>query len=300
MAKLYYDCFAGVSGDMNLGAMIDLGVSEDYLRSELSKLGIDEEFELVVKRAQKLGIEGTKVDVVLKKEGRHHDHGHKHGHDHGHKHDHHHHHDHDHHHDHHDHSHKHDHKHDHDHGHHHHSHEGLRNLPEIERIIDSSSLSDGVKALSKAIFMEIAIAEAKVHGKAVHEIHFHEVGAVDAIVDIVGAAICFEKLNVTEIISSPIQLGGGFVRCDHGMMPVPAPATAEILKGVPVKMGLVQKEMTTPTGAAIMKVMAKHYATEVAFTVEAVGYGLGTRDLDIPNVLRVMKLGDAEVKKNAK
>lgn len=276
MAKLYYDCFAGVSGDMNLGAMIDLGVSEDYLRSELSKLGIDEEFELVVKRAQKLGIEGTKVDVVLKKEGRHH------------------------HHDHHDHSHKHDHKHDHDHGHHHHSHEGLRNLPEIERIIDSSTLSDGVKALSKAIFMEIAIAEAKVHGKAVHEIHFHEVGAVDAIVDIVGAAICFEKLNVTEIISSPIQLGGGFVRCDHGMMPVPAPATAEILKGVPVKMGLVQKEMTTPTGAAIMKVMAKHYATEVAFTVEAVGYGLGTRDLDIPNVLRVMKLGDAEVKKNAK
>lgn len=263
MAKLYYDCFAGVSGDMNLGAMIDLGVGEDYLRSELSKLGIDDEFELVVKRAQKLGIEGTKVDVILKKEGHHHHH-------------------------------------DHDHKHHHHSHEGLRNLPEIERIIDSSTLSEGVKALSKAIFMEIAIAEAKVHGKAVHEIHFHEVGAVDAIVDIVGAAICFEKLGVTEIISSPIQLGGGFVRCDHGMMPVPAPATAEILKGIPVKMGLVQKEMTTPTGAAIMKVMAKSYVSEIDMTVEAVGYGLGTRDLDIPNVLRVMKLSDSEVKKNAK
>lgn len=287
MRILYYDCFCGISGDMNLGALIDLGVDPEHLKSELAKLPMANEFELEIFKAQKKGIEGTKVNVLLKTGD---SQGHRHLDDHDHSGHHHHHH--------HGHSHSHGHNHSHSHNHNH------RNLSHIEALIDNSSLSDSVKALSKKIFMEVAVAEAKVHGKSLEEVHFHEVGAVDSIVDIVGAAICFEALSVDKVMSSSVELGGGFVKCDHGMMPVPAPATAEILKGVPVKKGLVDKEMTTPTGAAILKALVSVYSDQLQMNVSKIGYGLGTRDLEFPNVLRVMLLTEADskeglVKKNS-
>lgn len=276
MQILYYDCFAGISGDMHLGAMIDLGIDPDYLKSELSKLHMDNEFRLDIKKKIKNGITGTKVDVILLNENKSHHHDHD---EHSHTHDHHH-----------DHSHSHGHFHDPHQGHHHHH---DRNYSVIKTMIENSDLSDGVKDLSIKIFYEIAVAEGKVHGKPLEEVHFHEVGAVDSIVDVVGSAICLDALEFDTVQASPVQLGGGFVMCDHGKIPVPAPATTEILKGIPIKSGLVQKEMTTPTGAAILKVIVESYTENKAFTIEKTAYGLGTRELEIPNVLR-MYLGTVE------
>jgi uncharacterized protein (DUF111 family) len=320
MKTLYYDCFCGISGDMNLGAMVDLGVNPEYLKSELAKLPMASEFEVIIQKAVKKGIEGTKVDVRLTGEApvKHHEHAHP-------KHDHH--------------AHTHEneaHKHSHDHAAHAHTHENAahahthenaahahthdhptihththekalhvhnnaphalhehRNLAIIDSMISGSTLSESVKALSLKIFMEVAKAEAKVHGKPLQEVHFHEVGAVDSIVDIVGAAICFEALGVERVVSSSVQLGGGFVKCDHGMMPVPAPATAEILKGVPVRIGLVASEMTTPTGAAILKALVNEYSDQMSMNIAKIGYGLGTREHEFPNVLRVMILEEAD------
>lgn len=163
-------------------------------------------------------------------------------------------------------------------------------------MIAASDLSDPVKKISTDIFYEVALAEAKVHGKTVDEVHFHEVGAVDSIVDVVGAAICIDALGVDTIMSSTVQLGGGFVMCDHGKIPVPAPATSEILKNVPVRMGLVPFETTTPTGAAILKANVETYSDEHDIVIEKIGYGLGTKTFEVPNVLRVY-LGRVEKKK---
>ncbi|MCE5346196.1 MAG: DUF111 family protein, partial [Bacteroidales bacterium] len=218
MKVLYYDCFCGISGDMNLGALLDLGVDENYLRRELSKLNLDSEYELQIKKDNKKGISGTRVDVVLKNTM---------------------------------HVHKHDHHHkaqtcresDNDHTLYDH-----RNLKDIENIIINSSLSNKIKEISLAIFMKVAEAEAKVHEKPLYEVHFHEVGAVDSIIDIVGAAVCLDCLKVEKIMASSVQLGGGFVKCAHGIIPIPAPATVEILKNIPVKSNIVPFETTTPTG----------------------------------------------------
>lgn len=262
MKVLHYDCFCGISGDMNLGALLDLGVDEDYLRRELSKLNLDDEYELQVKKDNKKGISGTRVDVVLKKAH------------HVHKRD----------------------QHEHQHHHevqkdiesgNHHIHHAHRNLKDIESIIINSSLSDGVKKVSLDIFMKVAVAEAKVHGKPLYEVHFQEVGAVDSIVDIVGAAICLDYLKVDKIMASAVQLGGGFVKCAHGIIPIPAPATVEILKNVPVKSGLVPFETTTPTGAAILAANVGAFTNHMDFSVEKIGYGIGHRELEIPNVLRI-------------
>lgn len=294
MKILFYDCFAGISGDMNLAAMIDLGVEPDYLRSELSKLSLDHEFELQVRRDARKGIVGTRVDVVLKGEA-HHAHAHT-DEPHGHAHDHpqHPHHGHSHH----------DHAgHDHaaqthpeergstPHAHDHHAH---RNLKNIEAIIAASSLGEEVRRTSLTIFRKIAEAEAKVHGKDIHEVHFHEVGATDSIVDIVGAAICFHRLGVDAVWASPVELGGGFVRCAHGLMPVPAPATVEILKGIPTTRGAVKQETTTPTGAAILAALVSKYTESPELVMDETAYGIGHRDTDIPNVLRVHLARPAE------
>ncbi|MBU3127408.1 nickel pincer cofactor biosynthesis protein LarC [Clostridium tagluense] len=253
MKILYYDCFSGISGDMNLGALIDLGVDEKYLIEELDKLRLDG-YEIKVSRGIRKGIEGTKVDVMLREHNHEHSHdGNEDGHSHGHM--------------------------------NHHDH---RNLKDIEKIIDYSELSSNVKELSKKMFMKVAEAEAKVHGKPLYEVHFHEVGAIDSIVDIVGAAICISHLNVDKIMSSSIELGGGFVKCAHGIIPVPAPATVEILKGIPVKLGAVPFETTTPTGAAILAVNVCEFKDNNNFIVNKSGYGIGNRDTEIPNVLRVM------------
>lgn len=233
MKIVYYDCFAGISGDMNLAAMIDLGVDADYLRSELSKLPITG-YTLKVTKDQRHGISGTKVEVELEEK---------------------------------------------------HSH---RNLSDIESIIDKSSLKKSIKKTSKEIFRRLAEAEAKVHKKRIEDIHFHEVGAVDAIVDIVGAAICYENLNPDRVMASTIELGGGFARCSHGNLPVPAPATVEILKGIPVRKGSATFETTTPTGAAIVSTLAEDFKDQASITIDRIGYGIGHKESDeIPNVLRV-------------
>lgn len=252
MKILYYDCFAGISGDMNLAAMIDLGVEPDYLRAELSKLGLDHEFELKVVADSRKGIHGLRVDVVLK-DGE---------------------------------------------SLHHHNEEGLshrhnhaeaahRNFADIETIILGSTLADEVKKTSLVIFRRVAEAEAKVHGTQFHEVHFHEVGATDSIVDIVGAAICIHQLGVDAVWASPVELGGGFVRCAHGVIPVPAPATVEILHGIPTTRGAMKHETATPTGAAILAALVDDFTATPALVTEKTGYGIGHRDTEIPNVLRV-------------
>ncbi|MDR1171039.1 MAG: nickel pincer cofactor biosynthesis protein LarC [Bacteroidales bacterium] len=290
MKILYYDCFAGISGDMNLGALIDLGVDAGYLAGELRKLNL-EGYEIRVSGQQRKGITGTQVDVILTGNGHEHGHDHDHSHgdgDHGHSHGHHHHHgppsifeglkrrilpeyyrelEH-----------EHEHKHE---------HSGHRNLGDIGKIILESDLSDRVKTMSMDIFRIVARAEAKIHGKPLEEVHFHEVGAVDSIVDIVGAAICIDYLAPDRIIASPVEMGGGFVNCAHGVFPVPAPATLEIMKGNPMKLGAVPFETATPTGVAILAALVDEFTETPAFTIVKTGYGIGHRDTEIPNVLRV-------------
>lgn len=241
MKILYYDCFSGISGDMNLGAMVDLGVNGDYLIKELSKLHLDTEYEIKINKDTRKGICGTKVDVMLVNGDDSH---------HG--------------------------------GKLHH-----RQLKDIETIINESSLNVKVKKLSLDMFMKVAQAEARVHGMSIYEVHFHEVGAIDSIVDMVGAAIALDYLNVDKIMASPVQVGGGFVSCAHGLIPVPTPATIEILKGIPIKSGIVPFETTTPTGAAILVANVEEFTDKMEFTVVKIGYGLGSRDFEIPNVLRV-------------
>lgn len=269
MRVLYYDCFAGISGDMNLAAMIDCGVPLSYLEEELKKLGI-EGYEITAKKSLKMGISGTQVDVVTPKPEKIADtqsHGHGHGHGHG-------------------------------HSYvladtnqqtaHSHEHAGEhRAYRDIKKIINSSSLETEVKKTSIDIFEKVAIAEAKIHNKTVEDVHFHEVGAIDSIVDIVGAAICYHFLKPEKVLCSTIELGGGFVQCAHGKFPVPAPATAEILKGLPIKMGTVQVETTTPTGAAILATLVDEFTDSPSITINKIAYGLGHRNLSIPNVLRV-------------
>lgn len=278
MKVLYYDCFCGISGDMNLGALLDLGVEEAYLRGELSKLNLDAEYELQIKKDNKKGISGTRVDVILMDAVQGHTHGEDHEHHQHEEHHHHHHHDH--------------HQHQQEaqpvvEANQHSAHHEHRNLKDIEDIIIHSNLSEGVKELSMAIFMKVAEAEAKVHGKPLYEVHFHEVGAIDSIVDIVGAAICIDSLAVDKIMASSVQLGGGFVKCAHGIIPIPAPATIEILKNIPVKSGIVPFETTTPTGAAILAANVVEFTDQIKVSIEKIGYGIGHRELEIPNVLRV-------------
>lgn len=263
MKVLYFDCFSGISGDMTLGAMVDAGVPETYLIKELQKLHIDEEFSLSFKKTQKMGITGIKANVEL------HEHHHHHG--------------------------KEDHHHDKEDSHHHHEH---RNLHSISHIINGSAITARAKEWALKIFGEVAAAEAKVHGTTIDKVHFHEVGATDSIVDIVGAAICLDYLNVDKILASKVEVGGGFVKCAHGLFPVPAPATTEILKNIPCTYGKVDSETTTPTGAAILAAMVDEFTGQPDFTVDTIGYGLGFKDFEIPNVLRVMTGDSAVNKKN--
>jgi hypothetical protein len=313
MKILYYDCFSGISGDMNLGALLDLGVSHETLISGLQKLNTGG-WRLEITRDQRHGITGTKVTVVTDDNHEHdhssgqdhyhsHDHNHDHSHDHDHDHDHEHEHEHDHGHSHdheheHDHGHSHEHEHDHGHGHDHehttsgnqdegHHHEN-RNLGDIEKIIAGSGLAKEVKELAMKIFRKIAEAEAAVHDKPIDEIHFHEVGAIDSIVDIVGAAICLNEIGADRVYVSEIELGSGMVKCQHGLLPVPAPATARIISGFPVHTGGVGFEATTPTGAAIIAAIAEPLPPSMKFVIRKSGYGIGHKNNPSrPNLLRV-------------
>ena len=241
MAKfLYYDASAGISGDMNLGALVGLGVDFGYLCAELEKLNLAGEFKLERKNVLKNGIAATKIDVVPLKSQPH-----------------------------------------------------ARSYADIKQILEGSNLSKRCKQRAGAIFRTIAEAEAKVHGTQIDRVHFHEVGAIDSIVDIAGAAICveylFENLGISRVVSSKIELGGGVAICDHGALSVPAPAVCEILRGVPVSLGRANFEMTTPTGAAILKACADEFTDSASFRIEKIGYGAGERDAaGFANVLRVM------------
>lgn len=237
---LYYDASSGISGDMNLAALVGLGVDFSYLCSELEKLNLSGEFHLEQKNVVKNGIAATKIDVVLLKSQPH-----------------------------------------------------ARSYADIKQILASSNLSEFCKKKAVAIFHVIAQAEAKVHKVSIDEVHFHEVGALDSIVDVVGAAICFEYLSenfgITKVVSSKIELGGGVVKCDHGYLNVPAPAVCEILKDVPVSLGRANFEMTTPTGAAILKACADEFVGEINFKIEKVAYGAGEKNApNFANVIRAM------------
>lgn len=247
MKTVYFDCFAGISGNMLLGAFLDAGVPEERLRSELAKLNVTG-YELKIQRVIKQGIAAVHADVELV-------------------------------------HHHHDHEHHHEHHHHHHHH---RYLPDIYAILDQSALAQAVKDNSKKIFLCLAEAEAKVHGTTVDKIHFHEVGAVDSIVDIVGAAFCLHYLGIEKVCASRLQTGSGFVQCSHGQMPVPAPATAELLRNIPYYNGNTEKELVTPTGAAFLAAFGTEFgAIPAGFLSHTIGYGAGGWDLDFPNVLRV-------------
>lgn len=235
MKALYLDCFAGISGNMLLGALLDAGVPEEALRQQLAGLHLHG-YTLKITKVVKNGIQATYVDVEL-----------THGHDHHHRH-----------------------------------------LSDIFHIIDHSPLADKVKEDSKKIFMLLAQAEAKVHGTTVEKIHFHEVGAVDAIIDIVGTAFGFYYLGIEAIYTSKLQVGSGFVQCCHGLMPIPAPATAELLTHIPYYNGNMMKELVTPTGAAVIAALGTAYgAMPENFMSKSISYGAGTWDLEIPNVLRM-------------
>ncbi|MBQ5625124.1 MAG: nickel pincer cofactor biosynthesis protein LarC [Phascolarctobacterium sp.] len=303
MKAIYLETFAGISGNMLLGALLDAGFPIDVLKSELAKLNLGE-YELVHQRANKLGIDAQYFNVLLP-HGHEHSHNHEHAHEHHHEHHHHeeehfhcqeyahtydpaHHHEH----------HHHDEEHHHKlpHTHHHHEH---RNLAAVMDIIYGSALSQSIKAKAREVFTAIAIAEAKVHGKTVEEVHFHEVGAIDTIIDIVGCLLGLEYLGIEKVYVGKITTGHGFVKCAHGLMPVPAPATAELLQGLPQEKGRIAKELTTPTGAALAKVLGET-ALELPedFVCEKIAYGAGTWELEIPNVLRVY-VGTVADEKNA-
>ncbi|MFM2293737.1 MAG: hypothetical protein RLZZ350_150 [Verrucomicrobiota bacterium] len=275
MKTLYLDLFSGIAGDMFIGALIDLGVDAHELAHGLEKLKLDG-YHLHVARQHKSAIEGVKFDVHLAHE-------HHHEHEHGHAHDHHHHH-----------HGEHDNGHAHEHGEH--SHEDSRNFADIKKLITKSKLSPWVKKKSLAIFQRIAVAEGKIHGQPPSEVHFHEVGAVDSIVDIVGACIALELLGKPRVLASPVVEGAGWVKCAHGRFPVPTPATLAILgaRKIPVTQCDEPHELVTPTGAALLAELVESFGAMENLVAERIGFGLGTRDNQTrPNVLRAI-LGSAK------
>src|SRR5258706_1423900 len=296
MKTIYLDIFSGISGDMFIGALLDLGVEFKQLERELRKLKLDG-YHLHAARGQKANIEGVKFDVHLEHDhddhharaeehehGHHHEHSDRHGHASAHQtHDEHEHGDH-----------EHEHEHEHEHGHgpeHTHSHAHGRNFADIKKLIGSSPLSAWVKEKSTAIFHRIAVAEGKIHGLPPEAVHFHEVGAVDSIVDIVGACVALELLGKPRVTSGPGVDGHGWINCAHGRFPIPAPATLGILaqRKIPISQSEEPHELGTPTGAAILAELAESFGPLQNLTPERIGYGLGTRDNKTrPNVLRAV------------
>jgi uncharacterized protein (TIGR00299 family) protein len=237
---LYFDCFAGASGDMILGALIAAGVDPAALREQLERLNV-EGFSVEFETVTRSGLSATYARVATRDEHKH------------------------------------------------------RHLSDIKRIIEGSAVSENAKKLSIEIFSRLAEAEARVHNEPVEHVHFHEVGALDAIVDIVGAAICFDLLQIDRFVCSPLHVGSGTIRMAHGRFPVPPPAVAELLKGVPFYSTDIEGELLTPTGAAIITTVCKEFGPIPRMTADATGYGAGTREYkDFPNVLRVM-IGETEV-----
>ncbi|MDI6756160.1 MAG: nickel pincer cofactor biosynthesis protein LarC [Thermodesulfobacteriota bacterium] len=239
MKILYFDCFSGVSGDMTLAALLNLGLPEEKLRLDLAKLGL-KNYSLNIFQGSRNGIAAVGLEVKVGPREEHH-----------------------------------------------------RHFSDIGNMIESSSLEPGVKKISLEIFQCLAEAESRVHSQKLEEVHFHEVGAVDSIVDIVGTAIGIDYFQPEKIFSSELPMGRGFVQCQHGRLPLPAPATLEILKGYPIKSVEVDGELVTPTGAAIVAKLSSGVSSFPAMAVEKIGYGMGKKEFpDRPNLLRLV-LGEA-------
>lgn len=290
---LYLECYSGISGDMTVSALLDLGAEPEVLKKALESLKV-EGYEIEIGRRQKCGIDACFFDVILDQEEHHHEHAYSHGqgeeqehsHSHGdeHTHDHNHSHAHEH-----DHSHSHEHTHPHQHSHHHHGDGHVhRNVRDIYEIIDQSGISERAKALSKKIFDVVAEAESKAHGIGLQEVHFHEVGAVDSIVDIVATAVCIDNLGLTDVIVSELYEGSGHVRCQHGVLPVPVPAVTNIAMAHSLKMRItdIEGELVTPTGAAIVAALGTKEALPASYTIKKIGIGSGKKELPKANILR--------------
>ncbi|MBW2171155.1 MAG: nickel pincer cofactor biosynthesis protein LarC [Deltaproteobacteria bacterium] len=231
----YFDCFAGISGNMILGALIDLGVPADFLEENIRNLPLDA-FHIEISTAGRMGIHGSHVHVAVADKDK-----------------------------------------------------PARNYRDIRSLIDNSVLSDRVKGLSLEVFGRLADVEASIHNSPKEDVHFHELGGVDAIVDVVGAALGVEWLGIDKISASEIPVGKGFVTCQHGTLPIPAPATLSLLDGIPVYGTGVSRELVTPTGAAILTSLCRDFGPMPKMLIRQVGYGVGTRDLEeIPNLLRVV------------
>lgn len=255
MAKVaYFDCPTGIAGDMCLGALVDMGVPLNYLTDHLDRLGIKGEYHLRAEPMLHNGQQATKVHVDLL-----HDHSHSHDHDHDHNH-----------------------SHDHDHSH-------TRYLPEIEQMILGAALPDRATTWSLAVFRALAAAEGAVHGIAPEEVHFHEVGAIDAIVDIVGTCLGLDWLGIERIYCGPLPTGGGTVWAAHGCLPVPVPAVLKLfqMREVQLYHNGIDRELVTPTGAALVTTLAHKFGPTPAMTLKKIGLGAGTISLPIPNILRL-------------
>jgi pyridinium-3,5-bisthiocarboxylic acid mononucleotide nickel chelatase len=238
--RLHLDCFSGISGDMTLAALLDLGVPEEVVQSAVHSLGLPG--QLRVERIRKAGFASVKIFVETP-----HEHSHRH-------------------------------------------------LSHIVKMIDQATMTAGAREIAKRMFQKLGEAEAASHGIAIEKVHFHEVGAVDSIFDFVGIAVAIDWLRPERITSSPVPTGSGFVRCDHGLLPVPAPAVARLLTGIPLAPSTIESELTTPTGAAVLATLVTEFTRTVPSLIEKVGIGAGTKDFpEQPNILRVFLGEEAAV-----
>lgn len=293
---LYLECRAGISGDMFVASLLDLGADENVLRQGLASLSVDG-FQIEVTRVKKSGLDACDFNVILDGAHENHDHdmdylhGGAHEHQHGHWEHGHHEHEHEH-----CHGEEHPHEHEHEychgeeqhHGHeHHHEHRGLK---EIYQIIDQAEITDRAKAYSRAIFRVLAEAESKAHGVPIEEVHFHEVGAVDSIVDVIAAGICMDNLDIAEVIAPELWEGTGTVRCQHGILPIPVPAVANIVAEHHIRIHItdVEGELVTPTGAAIVAAFRTKTALPDGFEIEKIGIGAGKRQYATAGIVRAM------------
>ena len=265
--KLYIEAGAGISGDMTVAMLLDLGADPEVLESVLKTVPADG-FEIKISRVKKAGLDCCDFDVILEEDNHDHDMEYLYGHMH----------DHEHHHD-----------HDHEHHHHHHGHHHVhRGLPEIQEIINGTQMSDRAKTIANRIFEVIAEAEAEAHGIPLTDVHFHEVGAVDSIVDVISIAVCLDNLDITDVIVPYLTEGTGTVRCQHGIIPVPVPAVVNIVKNhaIGLKLSGAMGEHVTPTGAAVVAAIRTSDTLPEVVTIEKAGLGAGKRDYEQPGILR--------------